>query len=145
MAVRKAEATWDGTLKEGNGTMKVGSGAFEGPFSFSTRFEEEPGTNPEELVGAAYAGCFSMALSADLERNGTPSTSVSSSGKVHLTPAEGGGVEISRVVLDIEATVPNIDEAKFNEIVENTREDCPVGKLYKGGTATLVINATLQS
>jgi lipoyl-dependent peroxiredoxin len=145
MAVRKAEATWNGTLKEGTGTMKLGSGAFEGPFSFSTRFEEEPGTNPEELIGAAYAGCYSMALSADLEGNGTPATSVSTSGKVHLTPAEGGGVEISKIVLTVSATVAGIDEAKFNEIVEGTREGCPIGKLLKGGTATLEINATLQS
>jgi lipoyl-dependent peroxiredoxin len=145
MAVRNAEATWDGTLKEGSGTMKTGSGAFEGPFSFSTRFEEEPGTNPEELVGAAYAGCFSMALSLGLETNGTPSTSISTSGKVHLTPADGGSVEISKIVLTVNATVADIDEAAFNEVVEATREGCPIGKLFKGGSATLEIAATLQS
>lgn len=145
MAVRKADATWNGTLKGGDGTMKLGSGAFEGPFSFSTRFEEEPGTNPEELIGAAYAGCFSMALSAGLEKNGTPATSVTTSGNVHLTPAEGGGMEISKVVLVVNAVVADVDEAKFNEIVEGTREGCPIGKLLKGGTAELVIDATLQS
>lgn len=144
MAVRRADATWDGNLKDGSGTMKTGSGAFEGPFSFSTRFEEEPGTNPEELVGAAYAGCYSMALSNNLDINGTPSTSVKSSGAVHLMPVEGG-VAITKVVLDVDATVPGIDEAKFNEIVEATREGCPVGNLLKGGSAELVINATLQS
>ncbi|HXT51588.1 MAG TPA: OsmC family peroxiredoxin, partial [Thermoanaerobaculia bacterium] len=70
MAVRNAEAAWDGSLKEGKGTMRLGSGAWEGPFSFGTRFEESPGTNPEELIGAALAGCFSMALSAGLGRGG---------------------------------------------------------------------------
>ncbi len=140
MTVRKADATWEGTLKEGNGAMKTGSGAFEGPFSFSTRFEEEPGTNPEELVAAAYAGCYSMALSSNLEKNGTPSTNITTTSEVHLMPVDGG-IAITKVALTVKAVVPNIDEATFQTIVETTREGCPIGKLYKGGSAELVINA----
>ena len=140
MPVRKASAKWDGKLRDGKGSMKLGSGAFEGPFSFSTRFEEEPGTNPEELIGAAYAGCYAMALSNNLDKNGTPSTSVTTSGEVHLV-----GAEIQKVVLNVNANVPDIDQAKFDEIVEATREGCPISKLLKGGSAELVINATLNS
>src|SRR5687768_15343895 len=84
MAIRTADATWEGELQGGKGRMKVGSGAFEVPFSFTTRFAEEPGTNPEELIGAAHAGCFSMALSGALTRAGTPPTKIETTARVHL-------------------------------------------------------------
>lgn len=144
MAVRKASAKWNGGLKGGNGSMKLDSGAFEGAFSFSTRFEEEPGTNPEELVAAAHAGCFSMAFSAALEKNDTPPTSVETTAKVHLTKGDAG-FEISKIELETVAVVPNIDEAKFQEIADGAKNGCPVSKLYMGGTAEIVLNATLKS
>ena len=115
MAVRKAEAVWEGTLKEGNGKMSVGSGAFSVPFSFSTRFEEEPGTNPEELVGAAHAGCFSMFLSAQLTNNEFPPTSIKTTATVTL--GDNDGPFITNITLDCTAQVPNIDQAKFDELV----------------------------
>lgn len=145
MAVRKANATWNGGLKGGKGSMALQSGAFEGAFSFSTRFEEEPGTNPEELVAAAHAGCFSMAFSAGLERNGTPPTSVNTTAKVHLTPAAAGGFEISKIELETVAVVPGLDDAKFQELAAAAKAGCPVSKLYAGGTAEIVLSATLAA
>jgi osmotically inducible protein OsmC len=113
MAVRKASAVWNGTLKEGKGYMKVGSGAFEVAYTFASRFEEEPGTNPEELVGAAHAGCFSMYLSALLTDAGYPPTQIRTSARVHL----GEGPRITLIELDTEAGT-NIDEKTFLENVE---------------------------
>lgn len=144
MAVRKANATWEGGLKGGKGSMALGSGAFEGAFSFSTRFEEAPGTNPEELIAAAHAGCFSMAFSGALERNETPPTSVETNASVHLTKGDNG-FEISKIELNVVAVVPGIDEAKFQEVAEGAKNGCPVSKLYMGGTAEIVLNATLKS
>ncbi len=110
MATRTGSAVWEGTLKEGKGNMKLGSGAFEGPFSFSSRFEEGKGTNPEELIGAAEAGCFSMALSANLE----------------------GAPKITTIDLKTDAEVPGIDKTKFDQIAEQTRKGCPVSKALAG-------------
>lgn len=128
MPVRSAQAIWEGTLKEGRGVMKLGSGAFEGPFSFNTRFGETPGTNPEELIGAAQAGCFSMFLSALLTNNGTPPSRVSTMAKVHL----GEGPTIHAIELTTEAVVPGLDEAKFLELAENAKKNCPVSKALAG-------------
>ena len=102
MAVRKSDATWLGTLKEGSGTMRLGSGMFEGPFTYVSRFEEGKGTDPEELVGAAHAGCFSMFLSALLTNEGFTPTRVQTSATVHL----GAGPAINKIELDCEAEVP---------------------------------------
>jgi osmotically inducible protein OsmC len=125
MAVRQASAKWIGTLQDGNGTMHMASGAYEGAYSFTSRFEEGDGTNPEELIAAAHAGCFSMALSAGLGRAGFPSTSVTTVAKVHLTRGESG-FRISKIELETEANVPNISEEQFQEVAEATKTSCPV-------------------
>jgi osmotically inducible protein OsmC len=128
MAIRTASAVWNGTLKAGQGTMKLGSGAFEGRFTFASRFEEGPGTNPEELVGAAQAGCFSMYLSAQLTDAGYPPTQIRTSARVHL----GEGPRIHLIELDTEAEVPNIDEKTFLKNVENSKKNCPISLALTG-------------
>lgn len=127
MAIRKASAVWEGSLREGKGTMKLGSGAFEGAYSFSTRFEEEPGTNPEELIGAAHAGCFSMAFSANLGRAGYTPDYVRTTADVHLEKVNGG-FKITRIVLHMEARVPGLDEKTFLEQAEAAKSGCPVSQ-----------------
>jgi len=131
MATRTGSAVWEGTLKEGRGTMKLGSGAFEGPYSFSSRFEEGNGTNPEELIGAAEAGCYSMALSANLEKAGHPAKRISTTATVKLEMV-GGGPKITTIDLKTEADVPGIDEAKFREQAELTKKTCPVSVALAG-------------
>src|SRR5437868_6264362 len=121
MATRNASAVWNGTLKEGSGRMKLGSGAFEGAYSFSSRFESGTGTNPEELIGAAHAGCFSMALSAALGRAGFTPKRISTSAGVHLEAVEGG-FGITAIDLTTEAEVPGIDAAKFQEVAEGAKK-----------------------
>src|SRR5438874_5230665 len=116
MATRTSSAIWEGNLKEGKGTMKVGRGAYEGPFSFASRFEDGAGTNPEELIGAAEAGCFSMALSANLSKAGHQPKSVHTIAKVNLEMI-GGGPKITSIDLDCEGEVPGIVDAKFKEVV----------------------------
>src|SRR6202008_4425987 len=125
MATRNGSAVWEGTLREGKGTVKLGSGAFEGPYSFSSRFEEGTGTNPEELIGAAEAGCFSMALSANLEKAGHPAKRISTVATVKLEMV-GGGPKITSIDLKTDAEVPGVDNAKFREIAEQTKKTCPV-------------------
>src|SRR6266536_5975451 len=125
MATRTGAAVWEGTLKEGKGTMKLGSGAFEGPYSFSSRFEEGKGTNPEELIGAAEAGCFSMALSANLEKAGHPAKRISTTATVKLEMV-GGGPEIKTIDLKSVAEVPGIAEPKFGVRAEHSKKTCPV-------------------
>ena len=125
MVTRTGSAVWGETLKQGRGTMKLGSGAFEGPYSFSSRFEEGKGTNPEELIGAAEAGCFSMALSFNLEKAGHPAKRVSTTARVKLEPADGG-FKITSIDLKTEADVPGIDEPKFREQAELAKKNCPV-------------------
>ena len=125
MPVRKAEAAWEGSLKEGKGKMKLGSGAWEGPFSFATRFEEQPGTNPEELIGAAHAGCFSMALSAGLGNAGFTPKRVATRATVTLGSIDGKS-RITGIHLVCEAEVPGISAEQFSEIAEGTKTGCPV-------------------
>ncbi len=136
MATRSADAQWSGGLKDGKGTMKLGSGAFEGPFSFKTRMEEGAGTNPEELIGAAHAGCFSMQLSAMLEHAGFPPSRVHTAARVHLNP-DGGGFSITKIELTTEGTVPGIDDAKFQELAAGAKAGCPVSKALAGTEITL--------
>lgn len=124
MAVRRSEATWQGTLKEGSGMMRLGSGLYEGPFTFASRFEEGKGTNPEELIGAAHAGCFSMYLSALLSDAGTPPRRVHTIASVHLE----AGPTIRKIELHCEADVPGLDEAKFQELANRAKRECPVSK-----------------
>src|SRR5205085_1259259 len=133
MATRTSSATWEGNLKEGKGTMKVGRGAYEGPFSFASRFENGAGTNPEELIGAAEAGCFSMALSANLSKAGHQPKSVHTIAKVNLEMI-GGGPKITSIDLDCEGEVPAIDDAKFKELAEQTKKTCPVSLAPLGMT-----------
>ena len=128
MAFRNASAVWNGTLKEGEGTMKLGSGAFEGAFTFASRFEEGPGTNPEELVGAAQAGCFSMFLASVLTDAGYPPVQVRTNAKVHL----GDGPRITLIELDTEAEVPNVDEKTFLESVDKSKKNCPISLALTG-------------
>lgn len=122
MPIRTALAVWNGTLKEGKGSMKLGSGAFEGPFSFASRFEEGSGTNPEELVGAAHAGCFSMYLAALLGGAGYNPQQIRTQARVHL----GEGPRITLIELDTEAEVPNLDEKTFLENVDKAKKNCPI-------------------
>jgi osmotically inducible protein OsmC len=136
MAVRRADAVWQGGLKGGSGTMKMSSGAYEGKYSFGSRFEEAPGTNPEELIAAAHAGCFSMALSAALEKAGHVPTRVATTARVHLTLGEGGA-SISRVDLTCEAEVPGIDAAAFAEQAAGAKKNCPVSKALAAVEITL--------
>ena len=138
MAVNNASAVWNGTLKEGNGTMKLGSEPNEFPFTFSSRFEDGKETNPEELIGAAHAGCFSMFLSAVLGGDEFGPTRIATSAKVTL----GDGPAITTIELETEAEVPNIDDAKFQEYVTNAKENCPVSKAL-AGVAEIVVNARL--
>lgn len=127
MATRTASAYWEGDLKSGKGGVKLGSGAFEGPFSFASRFESGKGTNPEELIGAAHAGCFSMALSHMLASGGFPPKRVSTQANVSLEKV-GDGFKITKIELDMEAQVPGIDQKKFMEFAEKAKTGCPVSQ-----------------
>ena len=127
MPTRKAEAQWTGSLKEGSGTVKLGSGAFQGNYSFASRFENGKGTNPEELLGAAHAGCFSMALSAGLGRAGFQPKSVHTTATVHIDKV-GEAFEITKIELDCEASVPNIDDNAFQAQAKAAKEGCPLSK-----------------
>lgn len=141
MAVRNASAVWNGSLREGTGTMKLGSGAFEGKYSFASRFEEGPGTNPEELIGAAHAGCFSMALSGNLVKAGYEPRSIETSAKVTLEKVDGAS-RITKIHLDTVADVPNIDEQEFQKQAQAAKEGCPVSAALKGVDITM--NARLK-
>lgn len=125
MPVRSASATWNGDLKGGNGSFKGQSGAISGSYSFGTRFEENPGTNPEELIGAAHAACFSMALAAGLGKNGFQPKSVTTTAAVSIDKVEAG-FKITKIKLTTQASVPNIEPAKFQEIAAATKTGCPV-------------------
>jgi lipoyl-dependent peroxiredoxin len=128
MPLRTADAEWTGTLREGSGRMRFGGGAFEGQYSFGSRFEEGEGTNPEELIAAAHAGCYSMALSGDLVKAGFTPEHVSTTAKVHLDKGEAG-FSISGIELITEAKVGgDIDEERFQEIAAQTKDGCPVSR-----------------
>jgi len=139
MAERSAEAEWNGSLTEGSGKMKLGSGLFEGAFSFATRMGDEPGTNPEELMGASLAGCFAMALNAALEKSGTPATRVATEAKVFLGKDENG-FKINRIDLTADAAVPGIEEEAFKQIAENAKQNCPISKALAAVPITLAAN-----
>jgi len=139
MSIRNAEAVWKGTLREGSGTMKLGSGAYEGAYSYASRFEEGPGTNPEELVGAAHAGCYSMFLSALLTKAGFAPTRIHTTAKVHLE----AGPTITKIELDTTAEVPGIDKAAFQEHAQAAKKNCPVSKALTG--VEIVLTARLAN
>ena len=136
MPTRKAEAEWSGDLKDGHGTMSLGSGAFTGPYSFRSRMEDGAGTNPEELLGAAHAGCFSMQLSAMLAAAGHPPTRLHTTAHVHFGPS-GGGFVITGIDLTTEAEVPGLDSAAFLEQAESAKLICPVSKALAATPITL--------
>ena len=133
MPVRSSSAEWKGTLKQGAGSMKLASGAYEGPFSFASRFESGKGTNPEELIGAAHAGCFSMFLSALLSDAGFPPTRIRTTAAVHLDD----GPTISLIELTTEAEVPKLTDADFQKHAAAAKAGCPVSKALAGPKITL--------
>lgn len=136
MAVRKADAVWNGTLREGDGKIKSESGAIDVKYSFKTRFENEPGTNPEELIAAAHAGCFSMALSAGLVKAGHQPERIATTAAVTLDNV-GGGFEITGIHLTTEGKVPGITPEAFQEAAQAAKAGCPVSKALKAVEITL--------
>src|SRR3970040_262228 len=136
MAVRTSEAEWKGNLLQGQGTMRLGSGAFEGKYSFPSRFESGQGTNPEELIGAAHAGCYSMALSFILGNAGFNPTRVHTTARVHLEKV-GEGFSITKIELETEGQIPGIDDKTFQGPAEAAKKGCPVSKGVTGTEITL--------
>lgn len=136
MAVRISSAEWKGTLKEGSGTMKLGSGAYEGPYTYASRFESGEGTNPEELIGAAHAGCFSMFLAALLTTAGFPPLRIATTATVHL----GKGPTITLIELNTRAEVPGLTEADLRQHAEAAKKDCPVSKALAGPEIQLKVH-----
>ncbi len=133
MTTRTANAKWTGTLKEGKGVMKYG--AIEGPFTFASRFEEGEGTNPEELVGAAHAGCYSMFLSALISKEGLTPTRVETTASVHLGNEDGP--KITHIDLVCEAEVPGLSAEKLAELAATAKAKCPISRLFSGATINL--------
>lgn len=125
MAFRSADATWQGTFKEGTGSFKGASGAFEGAFTAKTRFEDAAGTNPEELLAASHAGCFSMAFNVGLERAGFPANHVHTTATLKIEKLEAG-FRVTEMRLVCDASVPNIDDAKFQELATAAKNGCPI-------------------
>jgi lipoyl-dependent peroxiredoxin len=142
MPVRTAEAKWQRSLQDGSGTMRLGSGAFEGAYSFNSRMENGPGTNPEELIGAAHAGCFSMAFAGALTKAGHTPQEIRTKANVHFEKADQGW-GITRIELATEGNVPGVDEATFKRIAEEAKKNCPVSKALAATPITL--SATLKS
>jgi len=136
MSVRQAQARWEGDLRSGSGTMRLGSGAFEGSYTFRSRFEDGDGTNPEELVGAAHAGCFSMSLGNLLAQAGHVAEHVSTDARVHLERVDGAPT-ISTIELECRASVPGIDPKLFQELAEKAKATCPVSRALAGVHITL--------
>jgi osmotically inducible protein OsmC len=136
MPIRTASARWQGTLTEGSGTMRTGKGGLEGNYSFKSRFEEGAGTNPEELVGAAHAGCFSMALSKVLADAGHPPTSIETTASVHLDKV-GDAMTVTRIHLDTTGDVPGIDAAEFGKHAEAAKANCPISRLLTAAEITV--------
>ena len=143
MATRNASAQWQGTLKEGDGTMALGSGAWEGPFTYTSRFEEGQGTNPEELIGAAQAGCFTMELSSALAKAGHPVDSVRTEARVHLRDV-GGSPAIAQIELVTRGRVPGIDDATFKEMAAEAKEGCIISRAL-AGVSEITLDAALES
>ena len=137
MPIRRAEAEWKGNLAEGSGNLKVESGAFEGPYSFKSRFEDDrSATNPEELIGAAHAGCFTMALTAQLSRQRITATRIHTEARVKLEKV-GDAFAITGIELETEAEVPGIDDATFQKYAQDAKQNCPVSKALAGTEISL--------
>jgi lipoyl-dependent peroxiredoxin len=140
MPTRTAEARWEGTLKDGKGTMRFGSGAYEGQYSFASRFEEGTGTNPEELIGAAHAGCFSMALSSAITKAGHTPEHIATSAKVHLEKV-GEAFSITRIELTTEGSIPGLSAEDFEGFAQGAKANCPVSRALTG--VEISVTATL--
>jgi lipoyl-dependent peroxiredoxin len=136
MTTRIGSAVWEGTLREGKGTVKLGEAGYEGPYSFASRFESGQGTNPEELIGAAHAGCFTMALAAGLSKAGLSPERIVTKAKVHLVN-EDGAFRIARVELETEAKVPGVEPSAFEEQATTAKRNCPVSRALAGVDITL--------
>ena len=141
MPIRTSSARWSGNLTEGSGTIRTGKGGFEGNYSFQSRFEEGEGTNPEELIAAAHAGCFSMAFSKGLADAGHTPTSVETTAKVHLDKTEAG-MTVTRIDLESVVDAPGIDDAEFQKIAQGAKENCPISRLLSPG-AEITLTARL--
>jgi len=141
MPIRTASAQWQGTLTEGTGNIRTGKGGLTGDYSFKSRFEEGEGTNPEELIGAAHAGCFSMFLSKVVADAGFPATSIDTTASVHLDKVDGA-MTVTRIDLDTTGNVPGMDEADFVKAAENAKANCPISRLLAPG-AQISVNAKL--
>lgn len=141
MATRNANAVWTGTLKEGKGTMKFGT--YEGAYTWSSRFEEGQGTNPEELLGAAHAGCFSMALSSNLGKNGFTPKTIRTQAQVTLEVIDGKS-RITKIHLITEAVVPEVSDEKFQEIAASVKEGCPVSAALASTPITLTAKLSAE-
>jgi osmotically inducible protein OsmC len=142
MPTSRASAVWDGKLKDGKGSFKAGSGAFSGPYTFATRFEGKQGTNPEELIAAAHAACFSMALSAGLEKAGKPATRIQTEAACTLEMVNGTPT-ITKMELSVRGTVPGIDQARFQTAAAEAKAGCPVSRAL-AGIAQVTLAATLE-
>jgi osmotically inducible protein OsmC len=142
MAKRKASATWKGTLKEGTGSVALGSGAFQGAYSFQSRFESGQGTNPEELIGGALAACFSMALAHDLDEAGYTPEKIETTAHVSFDPV-GEGFKITTILLETQGTVPDVEEKVFIEHAEKASKNCPAAQAL--AAAEISVKARVQS
>ena len=143
MAIRTATAEWDGTFSDGGGSVALGSGAFEGSYSAESRFEEGQGTNPEELLGAAHAGCFTMALSLALTDAGTPPEHLDTDARVSLVKDdERGGFTVNKIELRTRGRVPGIDQAGFEQAAQAAKDGCPISKAL--AVPNISVEATLE-
>ena len=139
---RTATAVWRGGLKEGDGTMALGSGAWEGPYTYTSRFEEGPGSNPEELIGAAEAGCFTMQLSAQLEAAGHTPESVRTEARVQIRNVDGNPT-ITQIALTTTARVPGLDQETFQRTATDAKENCIISRAL-GSVGEITLDATLE-
>src|SRR5213595_3069995 len=142
MPTSRASAAWEGKLKDGKGTFKAASGAFTGPYTFASRFEGKPGTNPEELIAAAHAACLSMALSAGLEKAGKPATRITTKASCTIEMI-GGGPKISKMHLEVRGKVAGLDQAAFQKAADDAKSACPVSGALKGNVA-IELDAKLE-
>ena len=142
MPTSQASAVWEGKLKDGKGSFKAGSGAFSGPYTFATRFEGKQGTNPEELIAAAHAACFSMALSAGLEKAGKPAARVETTAACTIDVV-GGAPQITKMALTVRGKVPGLDPAGFQKAAEEAKRGCPVSKAL-AGIPQITLDAKLE-
>lgn len=142
--LRSANAVWHGDLRGGNGSFSLASGVLENQaYSFLTRFDNSPGTNPEELIAAAHASCFSMAFANTLAKKGFVPESIQTKATCVFSPKEGGGFRVSRMILEVEGKVGNLDEANFKSIAEEADQGCPISNLLRPGVDAIEVHARL--